>query len=105
MQSGDERRSARRRTFLGGKIVSCDAETAIHCTIRNRSETGARLEVAVPQIVPQRFYLLVPKERLAYEASYVWRTGSQLGVRLLHAVDLASLDAAMAGSLRALFEK
>ena len=105
MPSGENRLAGRQRTFLGAKIVYHDAATVILCTIRNRSEDGARIEVAASQSVPRRFYLLIPKDKLAYEAEYVWRSGSQVGVRLLGAIDLNSPDLPRAHVLRDLLEK
>ena len=47
----------RRRVLKAGSIVF--GGSAIDCTVRNLSETGAALEVVTPLFIPDRFTLLV----------------------------------------------
>jgi hypothetical protein len=84
------RKSRRTRTFLGAKLVFQDFSRFVLCTVRDRSETGVRLELPVTQPVPTKFYLLLTKQRLAYEAQTLWRVGISMGVKLLSELDLNS---------------
>ena len=86
----EPRQSQRVRTFLGGKLVLRDGSATISCTIRNRSRTGAKIEIAAAQPIPLRFYLLIPKDRLAFDAETMWRRGNLAGLRLHHIVDTAA---------------
>ena len=42
----NQRKAARKRTLLGGKVVYGDGQTVRDCTIRDISETGARIAIA-----------------------------------------------------------
>ena len=49
------------------------------CFIRNRSETGAALEVVSPVGIPAQFTLLIAAERIRCTA--IWRTKTVIGVK------------------------
>lgn len=54
----DEKRKAQRRRVLkDGKIVFADGKCLLDCTIRDVSDTGARLLIATTVGVPERFHL------------------------------------------------
>ena len=75
-----ERRSSRRETAcLPGKIV-WDRDCSFECTIRDRSETGARLEIPAGQIVPKRVVLIEMLGGLAYDCEVRWRAPLGMGV-------------------------
>lgn len=88
-QSGDEARWARRTpTRLGAQIVHASLASAILCTIRDTSSTGARLEVVAQRggnisrdRVPDQFALFMPADRLEVDCEVMWRNGLMVGVR------------------------
>ena len=75
----DEHRSEpRRRVLLTGKIV-LDTGGVIDCTIRDRSNSGARLKVASVIGIPDKFALLIGTDE-RHAANVTWRKQGELGV-------------------------
>ena len=75
----DESRIApRRRVLKAGSIVF--GGSAIDCTVRNLSETGAALEVVTPLFIPDRFTLLVLTDQSKRPCHIVWRKEKRIGV-------------------------
>ena len=54
---------------------------AIDCFIRNRSETGAALEVISPVGIPAQFTLQVATDRIRHRCIVIWRMGKMIGVK------------------------
>jgi hypothetical protein len=54
---------------------------AISCFIRNRSETGAALEVDSPVGIPGRFTLLIAADRIRHRCIVIWRMEKLIGVK------------------------
>lgn len=76
----DEHRvSPRQRTLKGGRIVINDGFSTFQCTIRNISETGARLKVASIIGIPDSFQLAMDDGR-KFTCAVVWRTAEEIGV-------------------------
>ncbi len=82
--SDDNRTAQRHRTLKGGKIVVNDGFSTFDCTIRNLSETGAKLTVTSPWGIPQRFTLAMHDGR-EFACDVAWRTETEIGVRFLSA--------------------
>jgi hypothetical protein len=87
--AAEARQAPRQRTFLGGRVILRDCSAAINCMIRSRSRTGARIEIAASQPVPKRFYLLVSREKLVYDAELAWREGNLAGLKLIELINFA----------------
>jgi hypothetical protein len=54
---------------------------AIDCTVRNLSLTGAAIEIANQQAIPDKFTLVVPRDNLRLPCHVVWRKAYRIGVR------------------------
>jgi hypothetical protein len=52
----------------------------IVCTVRDLSITGASLEVSDPNIVPEKFTLVVPEDGLKIACRVIRRTEFRLGI-------------------------
>jgi len=77
----DEKRVSRRgRTLLTGRIVYGDALYAADCTIRDITETGARVKVFDPMAFPNKVLLLEVRNFDAFEAEVKWRRGPEMGL-------------------------
>ena len=76
----EKRTSPRRRAFLVGKIIYGGETYTIDCTIRDLSETGARVKVRDPYSIPNNIVFLDPKNFNAYETSVKWRKGTEMGL-------------------------
>ena len=77
----DKRSGSRQRVLKGGKIVFAGGSFNVDCTIRNISETGARLQVPTTVAIPDRFTLVDVQSRIRREATVAWRKGDLIGVR------------------------
>ena len=64
------------------KVGTVDFEGgAINCTVRNLSLTGAAIEIANQQGVPDKFTLVVPGDNLHLPCHVVWRKAYRIGVQ------------------------
>jgi hypothetical protein len=77
----EKRNNQRRRVLKSGKIVFANGSFSVDCTIRNLSDTGARLQVPTSVAIPDRFTLVDVHGGTRHEALVVWRRGDLLGVR------------------------
>ena len=68
----------RRRVLKAGSSVF--GGSAIDCTVRNLSETGAALEVVTPLFIPDRFTLIVLTDKWKRPCHIVWRKERRIGV-------------------------
>ncbi len=73
-------RSAERRKQLKAGIISFNnRHSTLPCSVRDISETGARLE-AVAASVPDTFLLIIELDGLEAECRVVWRKVNFVGV-------------------------
>ena len=77
----EKRKTARRRVLKAGKIVFADGMRVMDCTIRDFSDTGARLLIANTMGVPDTFHLFEKSSGMLYPASIVWRQTDAIGVK------------------------
>lgn len=78
--SAAPQRALRVRSFIGGEILHSNGSSKTQCTIRDISETGARIEVPVSITIPDHFELVVPLKNLREKSRIVWRQGNEIGV-------------------------
>ena len=77
----DEKRKApRRRVLKEGKIVFDEGRCVLDCTIRDMSDSGARLLIATTVGVPERFHLFEKSSGLLFPARLAWRQANVLGI-------------------------
>jgi hypothetical protein len=78
--SGDSRASPRRRRLNGAKIVFNNNASVIDCVVRDISPQGARIRVASPIGIPDRFDLRIDRSGTTYPSKVAWRSNDQIGV-------------------------
>jgi hypothetical protein len=78
----ERRTSTRRRTFLGGVLAFQGRYATLDCTIRNLSETGARIAVDGSAILPDEFDFTITRNDRAFRARVVWRNAEAAGLAL-----------------------
>lgn len=78
---GNKRGSPRQRVLKSGKIVFAGGSFSVDCTIRNISESGARLQVPLTVSIPDKFTLVDMHAKARREALVVWRKNDLIGVR------------------------
>ena len=89
----ERRNSSRMKLSLRGKIAYNKGSNPFDCTIRDISETGARVQVPAGQIMPTKVVLIDTKSGDAYEGEVKWRAASHLGISFLHTFSLEELPA------------
>lgn len=78
MTNEDHRISPRRRVLKSGTIEF--SGSALPCTVRNLSETGAAIEINSPLWFPERFTLVIDSEQLRKPCQIAWRKERRVGV-------------------------
>ena len=76
----DRRNSTRKRSLLNGRIVFNNRCSVIECTIRDISETGAKISFAYPTPIPAEFELDIPSKGPPVRARVMWSNGKECGV-------------------------
>ena len=76
----ERRPKPRKRVLLTGIITYAGGNYSSECTIRDLSETGARLGAPMHTQIPSDFYLINIRDRVAYHAKVVWRNANNIGV-------------------------
>jgi hypothetical protein len=76
----DHRSAPRQRVLKGGRIVINDGFSTFQCTVRNLSETGARLKVASIIGIPDTFQLVMDDGR-KFACTVAWKTEFEVGVK------------------------
>jgi hypothetical protein len=77
----DTRRPRRTRVLKTGTISF--GGSAISCTVRNLTRSGAMLDVASPLVVPREFTLMIPTDDVRHECRIVWIQERRLGVSFI----------------------
>jgi hypothetical protein len=77
----EKRKTPRRRVLKEGKIVFADGNCVLDCTIRDMSESGARLSIASTVGIPERFQLFQKSSGLLYPARLAWRQANVIGIQ------------------------
>ncbi len=84
MEPVEQRRaSPRSRTLLEGHIIYNNRLSRMECSVRDLSDTGARIVFAQPVKVPAQFELQIPKRKLVRQAQVMWYDGQNHGVMFL----------------------
>ncbi|MEM7621179.1 MAG: PilZ domain-containing protein [Pseudomonadota bacterium] len=81
-KSVEKRRATRRKTFLGGDIISGDNTPSTYCLVRDLSLNGCMLSVEKNTNIPDEFLLELSNGEEKY-CTIVWRSGHRIGVEFL----------------------
>jgi len=87
--AADRRPERRVSTLLSGVVSTLDGSAEYDCTIRDLSDSGARIAVSKRAILPDEFYLMHVKDRIAYRVKAAWRSEENIGVQFVSAIPLA----------------
>jgi hypothetical protein len=81
LRKDDAPRPAQRiRTFLKGVVYYDNRRVSIECTIRDISDTGARVVFASPVTVPDHIELFIPQKQRIVAAQVQRREPAEIGV-------------------------
>jgi hypothetical protein len=81
----EARGGPRRRVLKSGIIAFNDRYSALPCTVRNLSTTGAHLRAEGSINTPNTFELLIELDGFEANCEVVWRRDKEMGVRFLSA--------------------
>ncbi len=84
----NQRKTPRKKTLLGGKVVYGDGQHVRDCTIRDLSETGAKIAIPKGECIPTRVFLIDRRTPIAYEATVSWIKAPDFGLTFLKAHSL-----------------
>jgi PilZ domain len=78
----EQRKNRRIERDVGAALVSLTSMLIIECVLKDISATGARISVAVPEVVPDYFKLTIEGqgEQLLPKCRVRWRSGNEFGV-------------------------
>jgi len=80
----DGRKTQRRRTLIGAKILFNEGSSVLDCVVKDLSEGGARLVMDGAIAVPANFDLHLSDGRVFRSCRIAWRQVSSLGVAFSH---------------------
>jgi hypothetical protein len=78
-----ERDEYRRRTLLSGKIVCNGGRLSYDCTIRDLTESGAKIIMNPGFFFLDNSSLVIPTLRIAYKAVAVWTQANEVGLKFI----------------------
>lgn len=92
----------RRRVLLGGLITYAQGTHCFSCSIRDFSETGARISMKSRHALPSQIFLINLRDRVAYECRTKWSKGEDAGLAIEKAMPLDEIDDSKLGFLKRL---
>ena len=92
----------RRRVLLGGLITYGQGTHCFSCTIRDFSETGARISMTPRHALPSSIFLINLRDRVAYECRTKWSKGGEAGLAIEKVMPLDKLADSKLGFLKRL---
>lgn len=75
-----EKRTVPRHRVLKRGTLAFNGGGVLDCTVRNISETGARIDIANPVGVPKVFTLVIEADHFKRRCHAVWCSERQIGV-------------------------
>ena len=88
----DRRPSPRKPVLLTGIVAFDSGQRSFDCTIRDLSQSGARIVAAPGVRLPDAFYLINIRDRIAYRAELVRSDASGAGVSFKQTLPLSQLS-------------
>lgn len=79
----NRRQAARRKVLWGARLATLDGGRYLHCTTRDISAAGARVDIADQHFHGESAYFLDLRNRFAYEARVVWQRLPELGLQFI----------------------
>jgi methyl-accepting chemotaxis protein len=76
----ERRKSSRRKALKGARIIFNNGRGSVVCTVRNISDSGAKLHVESVLDVPSEFKLMFDDGSPSRQCFVKWRDSATLGV-------------------------
>jgi len=75
-----EKRAEPRHRVLKRGTLAFNGGGGLDCTVRNISSSGARIDIANPVGVPNRFTLVIESDRFMRRCHAVWSNEQRIGL-------------------------
>jgi hypothetical protein len=79
----ETRANPRNRSLLRGTVVYSEGRHSFPCSIRDWSDTGARITFPVGQLFPSQLFLVNTQKGTGHKAEVVWAGSTQAGLKFL----------------------
>jgi hypothetical protein len=80
MSVSDGRAAKRLRVLKAAKIWLPGTHSIVDCTVRDVSDTGAKVLCGEPALVPDEFRLVIIQDNTIRDVKVMWRKTDSLGV-------------------------
>ena len=97
----DQRVNKRRKSRFRATMVHGAHHATLSCLVVDISETGARIRTDSADDLPVNFYVICHAERSAMAVEMIWRSASEIGVRLK---SKSSLEGKLTSELAAVYQ-
>jgi hypothetical protein len=94
----ERRHSARKRSFLQGRVYYNHRRASIDCLVRDISEEGAKLVFGEPVGIPDVIELYLPGKEELHRVVVQWRKGTEIGVDFGHSSVMEDAEVATAST-------
>jgi hypothetical protein len=79
----ETRTALRQRALLSGKLANHDGSITVECTIKDISDSGARILLPRGRYIPSHVFLVHSRSPLVIEAEISWTKPPQYGLKFL----------------------
>jgi hypothetical protein len=83
MTDSETRIAKRHKVLKSGKMIFNRNQSVMDCTIRDLSDTGAKLIAKGAAHVPEEIRLLTTQDNMIRDARVIWRKDEMLGVHFV----------------------
>ena len=84
---GENRKAARQKSFLQGRIFFSNGRTSFDCLIRDITHLGARIIFSDVVNIPDTVNLYIPQKNQTLRARVIWRHNDEIGLAFLETSD------------------
>jgi hypothetical protein len=98
----EQRKRRRRRVLFSGFIYVPETDSPFNCSIKDVSETGAKIVIKTDVLIPGTFQLVNATNQTAFEVQCVRRSGRELALKILRSISLTEAASSEAQELKRL---
>jgi hypothetical protein len=81
MEQAESRIAKRLRVLKSAKIIYNNSQSVVDCTIRDMSETGAKLVCVSNHMLPDDVRIVFLQDNTIRDATIMWRKGDLIGIK------------------------
>ena len=85
----DRRVASRRRALLSGIVAYSNRDNSFACTVRDYSDTGARIHIPDDANLGEHLFLILVRHRIAFQSEVMWYGQHEAGLKFIRCVELS----------------